>query len=145
MKATFVRQYRKASTTPGIPGRMVFVYAISGTPKEVKDYSEAQGDRLINDDVTGAPLMFTINPGPAAVNNVIATGGINGRPVQFRIDTSELDRTAALVSSYGGNFGQAMAEQAVKSLNLNFSGTVTNRIPDPVVGGDGGLGTEAGQ
>lgn len=115
LKATFVRQYRKAGT-----GRMVFVYAITGPEAEVKAYETAQGDNLINDETTGAPLMFTINPGPAKVNSVIIT-----RAGQYRIDTSELDRTAALVAQYGGNFGQALAEQAVKALNLNFGSTAT--------------------
>jgi hypothetical protein len=141
LKATFLRQYRKKSTIPGQPGRMVFVYAVSGSPEAVQAYEAAQGDNLIHDDVTKAPLMFTINPGPARVNDVIQTGGINGSPVQFRIDTSELDRTAAIVAQYGGNLGQALAEQAAKSLNLNFGGSTTSAVAEP----QGSLTEEAGE
>lgn len=136
LKATWLRQYRKASVN-GQPGRLVFVYAITGPEEEVKAYEAAQGDNLIHDDVTGAPLMFTVNPGPAKVNNLIIT-----RAGQYRIDTSELDRTAALVAQYGGNFGQAMAMQAVASLNLNFGGSTTSAAP---VATDGGLTAEAGE
>lgn len=124
LKATFVRQYRKAGT-----GRMVFVYAITGPADEVKAYETAQGDNLINDEDTGAPLMFTINPTPAKVNSVIIT-----RAGQYRIDTSELDRAKALVEQYGGNFGDALATKLLAGINLNFSGSVTS-VAEPVEGG----------
>ena len=131
LKATFRRQYRKASPAPGVPGKLVFVYAISGPKAEVEAYEKAQGSFLINDDDDGAPLMFTVNAAPQAVNNVIIT-----RNGQYRIDTSELDRQAALVSQLGGNLGQAIANNIAASMNFGASRSGST------AGTDEGEGTE---
>lgn len=145
MKATYVRKYRKPSPAPGVPGRWVFVYRVSGTPEEVKAYEDAQGDNLVSEDGTGAPLMFSITLGHKPVMPVIQTGGFNGSPIQFRIDTSELDNVAQLTAQYGDNpiFAQVIANKALSGLNLNFTNSTQSNL-DTAGAEAGGLGAEAG-
>ena len=104
MNIKLVRSYRSKN------GNATFVYAVSGTETQLEAYAEAQGEYLRVDDETGEPLWFTTRCIGPAGKLIITT---NGNVVA---DTSAFDQAASLAEQYGGNFGQALANQAAQSI-----------------------------
>lgn len=104
MKGTFVRQYRSAAGNP------VFVYSLTGSDSELAQYKTIQGENHRVDDETGKALYFTTRFGGNSANIIITQ---NERVV---LDMSEFDKANSLVSQYGGNLGQALAEATVGNL-----------------------------
>lgn len=105
MKAKFIRSYRSKN------GNTVFVYAVTGKPEELKKYAEAQEDKLRreNDDENGAPLWFTTRFAGQVADLIITADG-----KRVIADTSAMDQAASLATQYGGNLGQAIAEEAAR-------------------------------
>ena len=103
LTAKFHHQYKKN-------GKDVYVYDISGPEAEKAQYKESKGEFARENEDTGNPVYFT--------------GFYAGEEVPFKqsakgswfLDTSEMDKNAALVARYGGNLGQAMANAIVKKM-----------------------------
>lgn len=113
MKGKKVRQYRKSETQ-----NLVHVYEVSGTEAEINAYEEAQGDNLVCDDDSGAPLFFTTN----FVNKNIKIGMTQaGNPF---VDTTEMDELSSIVDNAPGKLGEAIAAEVAKKLvaGLSFGG-----------------------
>jgi len=105
MKITFLRNYRKSGT-----GNPVFVYTVSGTEKEIGEYSQAQGEQLRLDEETQKPLWFSTRYVQDNGKLIITRNG------KIVADTSEFDKAASLAQQYGGNLGQALAMSAAANL-----------------------------
>lgn len=108
IKAVYVSMYKKN-------GKARFVYHVKGTDEQMARYKEAQGDNHRADEETGNSLFFS----PVALGqniDVIVTR--NNRVIA---DTSELDQAASMASRYGGNLGQAFADQAAKNFLSKMS------------------------
>lgn len=101
-----IRSYRKQDKN----GKLitVFVYAVSGTDKELEQYRELQGENLRESD-DGELLWFTTRyAGPRA--NLIFT------KKSVTADMSAFDKAKSLSEQYGGNFGDALAAASVAGL-----------------------------
>lgn len=108
MKATFTRSYRSKK------GNATFVYNVQGTKDELKAFKTAQGAYYRESD-EGTPLFFT--------TRFIGDDGIllittNGNIVP---DMSAFDKQASLAEQYGGNFGNALAQQGINKLKNDSS------------------------
>jgi len=99
IKATYVSQYKKN-------GKSVFVYHVKGTDEQMARYKEAQGDYHKSDEETGNSLFFST---VALGQNIEVIVTRNNRVIA---DTTELDQAASMAARYGGNLGQAFADQA---------------------------------
>ena len=82
--------YRKKIT-----GTLVFRYQVSGTPEEIQQYSDAQGDNLVMDETTGKPLYFTTRYVSDNIKLLITSEG------KVATDDTEIAKIASLVESYG--------------------------------------------
>lgn len=104
LNAKFIRSYRSAK------GNTVFVYAVTGSEKDIESYKQAQGDNFREDENTKTPLFFTTrffgNGGKLIVT-------AKGKVVP---DMSAFEQAASLAAQFGGNFGQELARQAAGSL-----------------------------
>jgi hypothetical protein len=113
MKIKLIRSYRKSTT-----GNTVFVYAVSGTPAQIEAFKTAQGDNLVIDTESGAPLWFTTRCIGQAGTLVITSKG------KVVPDMSAFEQAASLAKQYGGNFGQELARASVAQL-LGHNGAST--------------------
>lgn len=104
MKITFLRSYRSQNGNP------VFVYKVTGSKADLERYKELQGANYREDEETGAALYFTTRSCGAQGKLVITTND------NIVVDTSKFDQAASLVSQYGGNLGDALAQQAAADL-----------------------------
>lgn len=104
MNISLLRSYRSKN------GNATFVYSVSGTASQLEEFAEAQGDYHRVDDETGKPLWFTTRCVGPKGKLIITT---NGNVVA---DMSAFDQAASLAEQYGGNFGNALAMQAAKSI-----------------------------
>jgi hypothetical protein len=104
MNINFKRSYRKKGT-----GNTVFVYAVSGTPAELEAFKKAQGEFFIEDE-DGTPLWFTTRFVGKSGKLVITSAG------KVIADMSQFDQMASLAQQYGGNLGEALAQQAAGAL-----------------------------
>jgi len=103
MKIKFIRSYRSKK------GNVTFVYNVTGSEADIAAYKEAQGEFYREDD-TKKPLWFTTRFVGDTGALIITT---NGNIVP---DMSEYDKAASVASQYGGNFGQALADQAARKI-----------------------------
>ncbi len=88
--------------------RDIFVYRITGSPEDLKAYTDSVGNNLVTDD-DGAPLYFTVTPSPTDVCKMYQTKtGKNAG--QFNLDMSEFRKDRAIVAMAGGNMGQSIAD-----------------------------------
>jgi hypothetical protein len=113
MKITFARSYKKSN------GKIVFVYHVHGDQAQLKQFEAIQGDnhRLDENDI---PVFFTPRYVGETATLIVTKAG------KLVPDTSEFDKINSLVSQYGGNLGQAMANQ--------FAGKLTGMtMPVPQV------------
>ncbi len=88
--------------------RDIFVYRITGSPEDLKAYTDSVGNNLVTDD-DGSPLYFTITPSPTDVCGMYQTKtGKNAG--QFNLDMSEFRKDRAIVAMAGGNMGKSIAD-----------------------------------
>lgn len=115
MKIKLIRSYRSKN------GNATFVYGVSGSNSDLESFKEAQGEYYREDD-KGTPLWFTTRCVGNAGSLIITT---NGNVVP---DMSAYDQAASIASQYGGNFGEALAQQAANSI-LGVSATPASSTP----------------
>ncbi len=108
MKVNYQRSYKKTSTKTHSVITM-FVYGVSGTPEELESFKTAQGEFYREDD-DQKPIWFS-SKFVGKQSKLLVTS--NGKIVA---DTSEFDQAASLVSQYGGNLGNAMANAFASQL-----------------------------
>jgi hypothetical protein len=117
MKVRLIRSYRSKN------GNATFVYGVTGSDKDLAAFKKAQGE-YYREDEDGTALWFTTRCIGQAGSLIITT---NGNIVP---DMSAFDQAASLASQYGGNFGQALAEQAAASvLGTGSSAPQTTSAP----------------
>lgn len=104
MKINMIRSYRSKNGNP------TFVYGVSGSDADLEAFKNAQGDYYREDDKTGQALWFTTRFVGKVGNLIITT---NGNIVP---DMSAFDQAASLAAQYGGDFGQALAQQAAAGI-----------------------------
>ena len=104
LKAKFQRTYRSKN------GNTTFVYGVSGSTEELEAFKAAQNDFYREDEETGKPLWFTVDYAGKNTDLVITRSG------KVIADKSEMDQAASLASQYGGNFGQALANEAARNI-----------------------------
>lgn len=103
----------------------VFVYRVTGSPEDIKDYTDSKGDYLTT-DVDGTPLLFTVSPSPTDVCKLYKVlGGDNAG--QYRLDMSEFRKDMAIVAAAGGNMGQEIARAKVGKY-VQMSEAVTSKL-----------------
>lgn len=120
-------QYRNANR------KIVFRYAVSGTPDAIKAYEDAQGEYYREDDTTGEPLWFTTSfVGKTGILVVTEDGKIYA-------DTSELEQQASLVAQLGGNLGVAMAAEIARQMTQTASAPVATQPASKVTPNASGL------
>jgi hypothetical protein len=103
----------------------VFVYRVTGSPEDIKDYTDSKGDYLTT-DVDGTPLLFTVSPSPTDVCKLYKVlGGDNAG--QYRLDMSEFRKDMAIVAAAGGNMGQEIARAKVGKY-VHMSDSVTSKL-----------------
>jgi hypothetical protein len=104
MKINLTRSYRSKN------GNTVFVYAVSGTNEQLKQFAAAQGDNHRVDEATGTPLWFTTRCVGQNGTLIITS---NNKVVP---DMSQYDQADSLAKQYGGNLGQELAKAAAEKL-----------------------------
>jgi hypothetical protein len=112
MKIKLMRSYKSKK------GNTVFVYGVSGSPEQLEAFKKAQGENH-REDENGTPLWFTTRCVGQSGTLIITT---NGKVVP---DMSAFDQAASIAKQYGGNFGQALADQAAAALLGNTGNTVS--------------------
>lgn len=125
MKINLTRSYRSKN------GNTVFVYAVSGTNEQLKQFAAAQGDNHRVDEATGTPLWFTTRC-VGQTGMLIITS--NNKVVP---DMSQYDQADSLAKQYGGNLGQELAKAAAEKL-IGASAQAVTPTTTPV--GTPGLG-----
>jgi hypothetical protein len=121
MKVKFLRSYRSSKS-----GNVVFVYAVSGTEKELETFAAVQGEFHVVDETTGKPLWFS--------NKFIGDTGtllVAQKSGKLFADMTEFDKIASLTEQYGGAFGQAIAQAATAQLFSKRAAAVTTAV-EPV-------------
>ena len=114
MNIKFKRQYRKpAELVNGVetkPSRMVFVYALTGTPEQIADYKAIKGDKFREDKDTKEPLFFgnRLAPSGSAVVKTEKEGKID-----WRIDSTEADQIKSFMDQ---GYAYEHAKDLIKSL-----------------------------
>lgn len=119
MKIKLIRSYRSQN------GNATFVYGVTGSDADLKQYEDAQGEYYREDD-EGTPLWFTTRCVGEVGSLIITTKG-NIVP-----DMSQFDQAASIASQYGGNFGQELAKQAAQSI-LGGDSSAPASTPAPSV------------
>lgn len=118
MKATFMRNYRKAET-----GTIVYVYAVSGSEQDLQAYAEAQGDNHKVDEETGKVLWFSTRFIGDETKLSISRNG------KVFADTSEFDKAASLCEQYKGT---ALGDQLARIMAEKLLGGSLGATPAPV-------------
>lgn len=117
MKGKLVRSYKSPK------GNDVFVYAVTGTEKEIADFKAAQGD-FYRESEDGTPLWFTTRSAGNSCDIIITSKG------KVIADMSGYSNAASLAAQFGGNLGQELARAAVAELlgnNKPVSAPVVNK------------------
>ena len=110
----------------GLIGLSVIVLATSasGIIEEQalgKAFEEAQGEYYVQDQETGDVLYFTPRFAGKTATLIVTDEG------RVYVDMSELEQQASLISQFGGNLGQAMADAFASKL----SGTQPSSVKKP--------------
>jgi hypothetical protein len=105
-------------------GTTVFRYSVHGKPEAIEAYEDAQGEYFVQDEKLGV-LYFTPRYAGKTANLVV-----NDDTGKVYVDDSEMQKQASVVSQYGGNLGQAMAEAAAKKLMGGTSSTSVTSSSD---------------
>lgn len=109
LAAKYIRNYRKQDS-----GTIVYVYELSGKKDDIERYEAIQTtDKIRYDETSKKPLFFTVNFGGDDAKVVITPKD------KVFIDLSEFQKAASLVAQFGGNFGQALAEESVRRIMDN--------------------------
>ncbi len=106
---TFARSYKKAPKNPGERARVVFVYNVHGSEAELKQFETAQGEHLRKDDEDKPIFHTTRFVGDRS--GLLITKNNHVIP-----DTTEFDKAESMVNQYGGNLGDALAQQLARKL-----------------------------
>lgn len=114
MKIKFERSYRSKN------GNTTFVYKVNANATDLASFKEAQG-QYYREDTDGAPLWFTTRC-IGQTGTLIITSNGNIVP-----DMSAFDQASSIAEQYGGNFGQALAQQAAQSI----LGIAPTAVPQP--------------
>lgn len=114
MKIKLERSYRSKN------GNTTFVYKVNANATDLASFKEAQG-QYYREDTDGAPLWFTTRC-IGQTGTLIITSNGNIVP-----DMSAFDQAASIAEQYGGNFGQALAQQAAQSI----LGIAPTAVPQP--------------
>jgi len=104
LRAKKTRSYRSKN------GNTVFTYEVSGTTEELEQFKSVQGDYYREDDESGKPLWFSTNFVGEKADLIITRSG------KVIADMSKFDQAHSLAAQYGGNFGQALANEAAKNI-----------------------------
>jgi len=115
LKLQSVGQYRNKK------GTLVFRYKVSGSPSAMEAFEEAQGEYYVQDQETGDVLYFTPRFAGKTATLIVTDEG------RVYVDMSELEQQASLISQFGGNLGQAMADAFASKL----SGTQPSSVKKP--------------
>lgn len=91
-------------------GTLVFRYVVKGSESALKAYEEAQGEFYTEDSTTGKPLYFSARFVGRQCDLIVTDEG------KVYPDMSELEQQASLVAQFGGNLGQAMADEMARRL-----------------------------
>lgn len=91
-------------------GNLVFRYAVKGKEADLEKYRDAQGEFLVEDSTTGDPLYFSSRFVGKSCDLIVTDEG------KIYADMSELEQQASLVAQFGGNLGQAMADEMARKL-----------------------------
>ena len=115
-------------------GTKVFRYAVKGSPDAMSAYEEAQGTYYVVDAVSGESLYFTPRFCGKTATLIVTEEG------KVYPDMSEFEEQASLIEQFGGNLGQALAEQFAKKF-VGGSSTAQPASKTPAKTTDeGGLG-----
>lgn len=114
--------------------KIVFRYAVSGSPDAIKAYEEAQGEYYREDDATGEPLWFSLSFIGKTGTLVVTEDG------KIYADTSELEQQASLVAQLGGNLGMAMATEIARQMTQSASAPVASQPVSRTAGNPSELG-----
>lgn len=106
-------------------GTRVFRYCVKGSADAMKAYESAQGEYYIVDAVSGESLYFTPRFAGKNATLIVTEEG------KVYVDMSELEEQASLIEQFGGNLGQAIANETAKAFVHGKSATAT--APSPKV------------
>ena len=115
-------------------GTRVFRYAVKGSPDAISAYRDAQGEYFVEDAVSGEILYFTPRFAGKTATLIVTEEG------KVYADMSELEEQASLIEQFGGNLGQAMADQFAKKLVTGGSASKATPQVAPKTTDEGGLG-----
>ena len=105
-------------------GNKVFRYAVKGSPEAMSAYETAQGSYYVVDSVSGESLYFTPRFCGKTATLVVTPEG------KVYPDMSEFEEQASLIAQFGGNLGQAIADQVAKKFVHGSSAVAdTTKIP----------------
>ena len=96
-------------------GNDTFVYEVSGTEAELKEYKKAKGEFYREE--AGTPLFFTTDYVGENGSLIITSKG------NVIADKSAFKKASSLASQFDGPLGQAIAQQAAAQLLGNGSST----------------------
>ena len=113
-------------------GTLVFRYAVKGSPAAMQAYEDAQGQYHTVDQDTNEVLFFTPRFAGKNATLIVTDEG------KVYIDMSELEQQASLISQFGGNLGQAMADAFARKLSGGSANTPVS-APKPEAKADESL------
>lgn len=120
-------------------GTIVFRYAVKGTESALDAFEQAQGEYHVVDQDSGEVLYFTPRFAGKNATLIVTDEG------KVYVDMSELEQQASLISQFGGNLGQAMADAFARKMS-GGSASASTKAPatdEPASSDDGGLPTES--
>lgn len=110
-------------------GNDTFVYEVSGTDAELKEYKKAKGEHYVEDN--GTPLFFTVDyVGPRGSLIITSKGNVIA-------DKSEFKKAQSLAGQFDGPLGQAIAQQAAARLLGGNASTPSTPASEASVSDDG--------
>jgi|LauGreDrversion4_2_1035121.scaffolds.fasta_scaffold1456614_2 hypothetical protein len=90
LTAKLLNSYKKRET-----GNTVFRYLVSGTDKDIQQYTECAGENIVVDDTTGKPIFFTTRYIADSIKLIVTS---NNNVVA---DDTEISKLQSLVEQYG--------------------------------------------
>jgi len=120
-------------------GTIVFRYAVKGTEAAMDAFEQAQGEYHVVDQDSGETLYFTPRFAGKNATLIVTDEG------KVYVDMSELEQQASLISQFGGNLGQAMADAFARKLgggSASSSPKASKSDEGDEGADDGGLPTE---
>lgn len=111
IKVNFTNQYRKAgtpatATTQYVPGKLVFVYELDGTPEQHAEYKKVKGANYRENDKSKKPLFFATRLGSKT-----AEIKLNEEGNDYNLDTTRIDQLASLTVQFGLEVAEKMMSE----------------------------------